>query len=320
MCLKAMAKGPFPARLSSRQNEHIASFAKMTMTWLLGLMVAYKWASVVGEPTLLGMGKSGGAAGSLKGASFEFSKGDAGLPSKVHGKGLDVDVDVLQLVTAGGVLKFLNDSLEFRQGTSSYSLARDKDGRISVGDGKETLLSFGGAYNGTESFSLNVAGPVEAPNIAALDELMRGLQARVEETAEASLEGNRTYVVVSGEIAAQQDALQALKDTWEGVEGARLLNDTRVNHVLLGLEDSVGVHSQKMEALNATALVLGEALVTQGARVESINATHMALAALVGAEVADRAVFVHNVSTFLAAHNATTSALRKDVTGNGGPS
>ena len=270
---------------------------------------------MVGEPTLLGIGKNGGGSGSLKGASFEFSKGAAGLPSKVHGKGLDVDVDVLQLVTAGGVLKFLKDALEFRQGTSSYSLARDKDGRISVGDGKETLLSFGGAYNGTESFSLNVAGPVEAPNIAALDEIVHGLQARVAAVHDMYLEGNRTSVETSGEIVILQDALQALKDAWGGVEAARLLNDTRVDGVLVELEGSLGEHREQTEALNATSLEQGQVLVSHGARLDSLNATHMTLAMQMGADVVERAVFVHNVSNALAAHNATASALRADVNG-----
>ena len=84
----------------------------------------------------------------------------------MHGKGLDVDLDVLQLMTLGGIVKFMKNALEFRQGAQKWSLQRESGGRVSWVAGETALLSFGGEPNTT---TVSIHGSIEAQNIDLLN-------------------------------------------------------------------------------------------------------------------------------------------------------
>lgn len=76
-------------------------------------------------PALLGVGgKGGGYSGppgvSLEGASFNLDIGSGGGLSRIHGNGLRVDLDLLEIATSKGLVKYSGNSIEFVKDSSKW--------------------------------------------------------------------------------------------------------------------------------------------------------------------------------------------------------
>ena len=79
---------------------------------LLGFSVAMVPLSQ-GAMSVLGLGSSGGGSGGANLVGTSFSLDTSPRITKVHGAGLSVDLDVLELHTGGGTVKYTPTHTEY---------------------------------------------------------------------------------------------------------------------------------------------------------------------------------------------------------------
>ncbi len=86
----------------------------MTSVWLAGFLWLANISLISASASLLGVGGNAGASGgvSLKGASFNLDIPASGL-TRIHGTGLKVELDTLEIATSRGVLKYTGNSVEY---------------------------------------------------------------------------------------------------------------------------------------------------------------------------------------------------------------
>lgn len=85
----------------------------------LFLLILSFISSCKGSISLLGLG--GGGGGMIKGSSFSLDTKDS-RKTRVIGNSLQVDLDILEIITGGGILRYSPTHIEFVSYTSFFLL------------------------------------------------------------------------------------------------------------------------------------------------------------------------------------------------------
>jgi hypothetical protein len=93
-------------------------------------------------PSLLGVGGSGGggSGSSLIGSSFNFDTSDKRL-TRLHGTGVKVDVELLEINAAGGILRYTPTHIEWEKGNVKWQNTFS-DSKISIHHNDRAIIQF----------------------------------------------------------------------------------------------------------------------------------------------------------------------------------